>query len=309
MEKTRRFFEIVTLFIGLIGGVIAVYQSFKNEDPELSTSFQSIQSATTESAYEDLQAKYYFNGREVKKLWVIDFSVKNTGSTTLIGKGPKSSLMSDSLSINVGNHYTIIKSLPVENTIGELAWSWHDSIMELRFQQWRPDAYFNFRFFVEGDSNVTEPPAFSMYPDEIINGKIVSKPFFKPQSKSFLEKALGNGDSFLYARTIAAFILLELMIFIVLDFINFASKLMALKKWKGKYFEKYIESIKNLRPDLSESSALNLKLIDDQTWDQLQIPKPAKILHWNDYIGSGLLDFVKFFSYGIAALYLFPFEI
>ncbi|WP_143436339.1 hypothetical protein [Hymenobacter crusticola] len=275
---------IVGTVIAVVTGIYTIYhEAIEDRSPILNISIENSEQATRLSKINGLKATYIFKKREIKNFWTLDIRIENTSNTTIIGKGNKKNIIGDSLSLFLAHPYKLLDGSFTENNFNDVSFrSDIDTIINLRFIQWRPKERIRLRLYIEGDTSATRGPSFWMNDRQIIDGKITYEEQLKKDYKGFLPSKVKSKYALFGLGLIAIFVFAEAFVFALIYFIDHTISLFVYRIWKDKYYSDYKLKVQFLNENnviLKKYDPYNLP---GEFWLQLDnIPKPKKTVNEN----------------------------
>lgn len=162
-------FTVLVTVAALILAILALLP----ETAELSYTITRTSMLTEHPDAEGLVAEYSFEGELVDQLWLVEVSMGNTGTLTLLGEGQIANILGEGLSASVPDHFRVLKASTFRNDPGAVITFESLRAFRLGFSQWRKGEVVEFALFVEATQPVwgTEPEL-SFPPRQLVDGRI-----------------------------------------------------------------------------------------------------------------------------------------
>jgi len=181
--------------IGSVASIAALlffiyYQYIFEKNTELQIQEINNTELTKQNLVNNFDVTFNYNGSVVNNLWQSRFSVKNTGSTTIIGKGPKKNIIDSSLVFYVDTSYSILNIETLANSFPIII-DHNSNEFSVDFKQWRKNEFLEFKVFLEGKIGDSKSPVFKLNERDIINCKVQNVTFSvsdnKPENNKLID--------------------------------------------------------------------------------------------------------------------------
>lgn len=290
LSKTRRFAVIVAAFGLILGistaslGVLQYYYS-KPKKRELTLRVISAEELTKFGEAPYLEGNFTYYGAEVERLWRVETSVFNSGSSNLIGKGVNKHLVEDSARFKFREGIKILESTIKRNEPNADVTKSLDRYFFVRFTQWRSKEELLISFLVSGKKQTNLLPIIEAVDDrEIVGGQIVVEcPAFVAEE----EKVKGSFIEYLPRPLVIVLKVINTIVavgFSVIIFVLFGStlsdygKIRRFNDWEKLYGDLYEAHISKLGDALPASDIPYFKIhpdiLPERLWNGFEGTKP-----------------------------------
>ncbi len=296
---------IVGSIASIIGLIYVFLPSKNNRNILIQCRYFEKLTKTDESKSIDLiksnfESKYYYNDEEILDLWNIQLEFKNISKQTIIGKGNRKDILTDSNFIKV----LLAKNIKVVevkklNSIKDFPNNVKFSNNEIRFYftQWRSNESSLYSFYVTSKQqnknvvNVLQEDIFksenlfsSLGERQIIDGNILFN--FDYEDEPFLENFLPTELLSFFIVT-GKTIIITIIIGIIIFLFGVIKSFLSTKKWLRKYKKEYYELLSSLYPDDEIKINKYLKnpdLVTTEEWiDFNGKPYTSPFFMWEDH--------------------------
>ncbi|EGQ8609220.1 hypothetical protein GNT15_24645 [Vibrio parahaemolyticus] len=174
MVSTKNFIEKAGFIVGILSLVVTIYaawEQMRDSNPEFNISTIEKDKVTDLGDIPGLVASYSFNDKPIQNLWKMKVKIRNDGSNTVIGKGPKSNLISESLDFGFPKGYKIIDATESKDTVRANVDIHDERIFRIKFEQWRAEEFIDIEFFLEQVGKVESEPSIKLASRSLIDGE------------------------------------------------------------------------------------------------------------------------------------------
>src|SRR5262249_15929780 len=130
---------------------------------------------TAVSQVPGLTSNFMFQQKQVVHLWKVLLNCINSGTETLIGDGPHSTLIKESIAFEFPNDTEILNSEVVRSDLPLAVEQKKPYEITLKFSQWRPGEQASFSLFITSKNVQTSPLLPRTTTRDIVDGKILIK--------------------------------------------------------------------------------------------------------------------------------------
>ena len=265
------FISVVSIVCAVVGVYVAIDQLLSR--PLVKMSVIDSQCLTKVETVSNLVAKFCFNGREVKNLWISRMRFVNDCRRNIIGL-PGRDLMWSNLVISISHDYNVL-SVELEASDFDVTTGTSDNVISLSFVKWKPNQFCVLKVYSEGLSDVTDrpPPDFVSEDEPFTQGDLIISGYHEECPESSVLRRLPYG---LYAvlkwmGIVVFWIIIFVCIFVISgNWIN----LILRRRWDGIYGNE-VQKILKARTSSNEGGG-DIDLLGNDFWMKYHIPKPPR---------------------------------
>ncbi|MFL7024232.1 hypothetical protein BCS58_07965 [Enterovibrio norvegicus] len=139
MFSKKNFWERLSIVAGLVATFVSVYSMWEQKKPDIisvSISVLSNEKVTDIETVPGVKAKFTYEGRDVLGLWKIKVRLDNSSDRNLIGIGPKSDLLYQSIPIEINDKFKVINVNSEVDNVGIVPELTDGNEIKIRFDQW-----------------------------------------------------------------------------------------------------------------------------------------------------------------------------
>lgn len=259
----------VSIVASIVGGYIALDQYLSK--PLIRMSVVDNQCLTKVESISNLVAKFSFNGREVKSLWVSKLQFVNDCRRNIIGL-PGHDLMYSNLVVSISHEHNAI-SVEVEEADFDVSVVTLNSGISLSFAKWKPHQFCRLKVYSEGlfDATKYAHPEFLAEVEPFTQGDMIVSGYREESPEG---PVLRHLPFWLYivlkwvGIVVYAIGFLACVIYICWNWL----KLILRRRWDRRYASK-VEAILTAR-STSNEGGWDIDLLEKDFWIKNHIPKP-----------------------------------
>lgn len=262
-------FSVVSIVASVVGGYIAIDQYLSR--PLVKMSVIDNQCMTKVEAVSNLVAKFSFNGRDVKSLWVSKINFVNECRRNIIGL-PGRDLMWSNLVVSISQDYNVL-SVEVESTNFDVSASSLGDGVSLSFAKWKPNQSCILKVYSEG---MLEPishsqPEFISKVEPFTQGDLIISGYREECPEESILQHLPFG---LYVVLKWIGIVVYMIVFLACLSYILANwlKILLRRRWDRKYACAVQEILKG--QSTSNEGGWDVDLLEKDFWIEKHIPKP-----------------------------------
>jgi hypothetical protein len=285
--------------IASIATIISLWLQLRASSPVIDATILSREQLTSPPQEKSIKVIYSFNERPVTNLWKVNLQFRHAGGQTIVGSGPKQTLIGGYIPINVKDDFEIVDFSISKNSLEAKVDKISANELAITFDQWRKDEVLGISLFLENKKgNNLLPTSFSSG-RSIVDGT-VNYIFLEGNGTTQIRKPLL--DYLPLAVSLSTRILLSLLaiIFLVGGAGIFISTIRDIRREKKAYEwnKTYRDAALNFLSTFSQPDALQIlkaesfivsrftrqKLLgrnDSNLWDGFSGPAPDS-LRWLD---------------------------
>lgn len=265
------FMSAVSIVCAVVGGYVAIDQLLSR--PLVKMSVIDSQCLTKVETVSNLVAKFSFNGREVKNLWISKLRFINDCRRNIIGL-PGRDLMWSNLVISISHDYNVL-SVELEASDFDVKTGTSDNAISLSFAKWKPNQFCVLKVYSEGLLDVISrsPPDFLSEVEPFAQGDLIVSGYQEEYPEISVLRRLPYG---LYAvlKWVGIVVFWIIIIVCILVVSGNWLKLLLRRRWDGRYGNKVREILK-ARTTSNEGGG-DIDLLGNDFWLENHIPKPPK---------------------------------
>lgn len=163
--------------LAAVGTIASVVLQIRSKRPQLTVQVVSAEDLSTQTSVPDLVVTSSFRGNSVERLWKVSIKIVNSGDRTLVGSGPQSNLLGDTISFVFSDWATILTGTVDVNdpnaTVDRDAKDPHK--FNAKFDQWRSGEIVQIGFYLSATENHESEPEIRATGRSIVDGDIVIK--------------------------------------------------------------------------------------------------------------------------------------
>lgn len=171
--------SILTWFgiFGSVASIISLIYIFipLNSNLKLSVLTTSIENLTqsSEKTEPELKVEYQYKGAKIDNLWKYSIRFINNSDKTLVGVSAQKNILTDYLTFKEFGFLEILDFKNINNQFNHKL-QYDSTGIKIYFEQWRPNEYLDYVFYVKANTNNPNPILFSQ-PNfrQIVDGDIV----------------------------------------------------------------------------------------------------------------------------------------
>lgn len=241
-KKVTEILKLIVPILILLVAIISFVIAQRSNNPRLDIVDLNKENLTDITSIPDLQTTFRFRDSSVVNVWRLDARVINAGSTTIIGNGDQSNLVSNGISIEFGESFRILNVSAFSDDIQtDFYIQKNRKKGDLSFDQWRSREAIDFTFYLEQlDQSVS--PDFEINERDIIDGEIRMQTetlAFNPLSKYF------NATITLSITWVILILFVGIVVFVFYLLFDFAITQFKYLIWKFKYQKKLSSILKD----------------------------------------------------------------
>lgn len=246
--------SILTWFgiIGSVASIISLVYIFIPQDSKLNLSVQTtnIENLTqsSERTEPELKVQYQYKGAQINNLWKYNVRFINISNKTLVGVSNQKNILTDFLSFKENAGLEILDYKNVSNQFNHKLYQDSTGI-KIYFEQWRPNEYLDYVFYVKAAGNNPNPILFGQ-PNfrQIVDGDIT----FGIEQKNAEVKRItqiiptqGRQATYIISLIFTGLFIIVFTIFVFLTPFSYYKA----NKWYKKNHIDFIQFIKETFPD------------------------------------------------------------
>jgi len=296
--------SILTWFgiIGSVASIISLIYIFIPRDSNLKLSVltTSIENLTqnSEKTEPELKVEYQYKGTKIKNLWKYNIRFLNNSDKTLVGVSSQKNILTDYLSFKEISGLEILDYKNINNQFNHKL-VFDSTGVKIYFEQWRPNEYLDYVFYVKANSNNPNPTLFEQ-PNfrQIVDGDID----FGIEQKNGDEKRItqiiptqGRQATYVISLIFTGLFIIVFTIFVFLTPFSYYKA----NKWYKKNHIDFIQFIRETFPDkidMQDKYILKPKDLPKHVWQKFKGEKFPDL--------SVDLDLKKFYQFVITVTIL-----
>lgn len=283
--------------IGSVASIISLIYFFipRNNNLNLSVLTTSVENLTqsSEKIEPELKIEYQYKGIKIDNLWKYSIRFINDSDKTLVGISTQKNILKDYLVFKENDGLEILDFKNITSQFNHKL-LYDSSKIKLYFEQWRPNEYLDYIFYVKSISNNPDLALFTQ-PNfrQIVDGDIIFGIKQKDEEVKMITQIIptkGRKATYIISFIIIGSIILVITVFVILIPFSYYET----SKWYKNNHNDFKEFIKNEYPD-------NVVTQDRYISDPKELPKNS----WNNFNGEkfpdlpGDLDINGFFQFAI----------
>jgi len=222
-----------------------------SEDLTAEVHVTSAERLTPPSTVAGLESSFLFKGQPVVDLWRLGLRFVNTGTSTIIGRGNRKSIVNSGLQLQFARGVTIMDMHEGTSSFPHVLEQPAPGLLELRFAQWRPDEELVYSLFISTDEPMVRIPLPVVPERELINGHfsvvdssgVEPEPREPPSVLSMLPSALGRA-----LRLIGVLCALAMTVAFCLMAVFALRETKRWRAWHSEYGEAFEEYVSQMEP-------------------------------------------------------------
>lgn len=292
--------NILTWFgiIGSVASIISLVYIFIPQESKLNLSVQTtnIENLTqsSERIEPELTVQYQYKGSQIKNLWKYNIRFINVSKKTIIGVSNQKNILTDFLSFKENPGLEILDYKNVSNQFNHKLYL--DSTgLKIYFEQWRPNEYLDYVFYVKADGNKPNPILFGQLRfRQIVDGDIT----FGLEQKNTEVKRMtqiiptqGRQATYVISLIFTGLFIIVFTIFVFLTPFSYYKA----NKWYKNYHIDFVQFIRETFPNkiyIQDKYILKPKVLPKHLWQKFKGEKFPDL--------SVDLDLKKFYQFVIS---------
>jgi len=162
--------------LAAVGTVTSVVLQIRSKRPQLTAQVVSAEDLTTHTTVPELVVTSSFRSKPVERLWKVNIKIVNSGGTTLVGTGPHTNLIGDSITFIFPDWLTILTgSIDVNDPNVSVDREPDAHKFVVKFDQWRSAESVQIGFYLSATEDHDSAPEIQASGRSIVDGDIVVK--------------------------------------------------------------------------------------------------------------------------------------
>src|SRR6266404_1525360 len=138
MSKSYHWLMLLLTLLAAVGTTLGLFVQVRPKKLQLTASVTSAEELTSKHI-PDLTVYSSYKGKTVERLWKVIVVVRNSGDKTLIGTGPQTNLIGDSVRLLFQDWAKIIEAGNItDEPSAEVRYDKDGNKVWIKFEQWRP---------------------------------------------------------------------------------------------------------------------------------------------------------------------------